>query len=290
MKRLNRNLHLIFILVFCISNGYSQQDPSFTQYWNTQNYFNPGTVGTDYRIQSQIIYRNQWAKLNYPFSVFNANYSMSIKQNHGVGINFLNYQIAQSKLNRVKLNYAYHKQFKNELKLSIGLAATYSNLSMNPNNSTVLPSDSNYIPIFNTHSLTADIGTYLRLKKLNVGLSIIQLNGSQLLKSSTTLFERIHFYGFVNYTFGKETGFQIQPNLLVKSDFIFKELNLNLLLKYKSKLMLGAGIRSRDSFSFFAGYDFYKKYRIAYSLNMTVSQLNNSFGGTHEFCLAYLLK
>jgi len=290
MKRLSRNVQLIFILVFYTSIANSQHDPSFAQYWNTQNYFNPGTVGADYRFQSQINYRNQWTKFSYPLTILDANYSMSILKNHGIGINYLNYQIGKTKLNRIKLNYAYHKQFKNELKLSIGLAAVYSDLTMNFNNSIISPSDSNYIPIFNTKSLTADIGTYLRFKKLNVGLSIIQLNGNQLWKKTNPLFERIHFYGFVNYTFGKETGFQIQPSLLVKSDFIFNELNLNILLKYKSKLMLGAGIRSRDSYAYFMGYDFYKKYRVSYSYELTASQLNNLVSGSHEFCLAFLLK
>jgi type IX secretion system PorP/SprF family membrane protein len=152
------------------------------------------------------------------------------------------------------------------------------------------PSDTGYMLRSNLNSLTADFGVYINYIKLNVGLSIIQLNGNQLWNSSKLIFERAHFYGFINYTFGKETGIQIQPNFLVKSDFIFKELNFNLLLKYKSKLMLGAGIQSRDSFSFFAGYDFYKKYRLAYSYDMTFSQLNNKLGGTHELCLAFLLK
>lgn len=290
MKKLNLLILSIFVNVYFTINVLAQQDPPFTQYWNTQNYYNPATSGADYRIQSQIVGRHQWANINSPLSALNANYSMNLAKKHGVGINYLYYQIGKSKTNRIKFNYAYHKQFKNELRLSIGIAATYSNLTMNLYQPPATPADTGYMSTFKFNSLTADLGACINYKKLNIGLSVIQLNERQLLNSSKYIFERAHLYGFLNYTFGKETGIQIQPNFLIKSDFIFKELNFNLLLKYKSKLMLGAGIQSRDSFSFYGGYDFYKQYRVAYSYDMTFSQLNNKLGGSHELCLAFLLK
>jgi len=126
------------------------------------------------------------------------------------------------------------------------------------------------------------------MNKFNCGISITQLTHR---KSFENYSYRPCFSLFADYSFGNAEKLQLIPQLLWKSDFVYAQLDFNVLVKFKSMYYLGLTLRARDSFGFIGGIDIAKRYRISYSYDMTVSKLNNGVsGGSHEIVLGFLLK
>lgn len=293
MKNTLRNS--FFILLFnciAIDSMYSQQESQFTQFWNAKNYFNPATSGLNYKHQAYAIARRQRNNLYGQPETQLASYSMKADKLYGgIGVNYQRETIWFSTSNKVKLNYAYHLKLKNERILSIGLAAGLNTFKFDLKGFVTEPAiDSNLFPSFSDTKFTADLGFAYSQKGFNIGLSTTQINEA-VHGTKYTYTETRHYFLFADYTFGNEEGFQMISQLLVKTDLNYDAIDINAMLKYKSKYYFGLTYRNRDVVGFIAGWDIQKKYRIGYSYDMTMSKLNNNFtGGSHEFVLGFLLK
>ena len=281
------------ILVLFILNWFNfnaQQEPLFTQFWNTKNSFNPSTAGLNYRHQATFLARWQWIGVNGSPDSQLASYSVKLDKFHGgVGLSYRHDKIGFSNQNQLKVNYSYQIQLKNESVLSIGIAGGIANYRLDgiwvPPTTTIDPN----LPVnFNQTNFIADFGIAYSRKKFNTGISVTQLN-TQANSDGYQYGE--HFYVFADYIFGKVSGFQFKPQVLIRTDIVNMSCDVNLTSFYKEKYSLGIGYRNRDAFCLNVGWDIKSKFRIGYAYDITVSKLNNGVsGGSHEFVLGYILK
>lgn len=292
MNKLNTSfIGLILLITLSSLEINAQQEPQFTQFWNTKNYFNPATAGLNYKYQATLLANDQWKEYYGDPQTQLVSYSMKIdKLLGGIGANYLHYNIGFSEINKVKLNYSYQMVFDNEGVLSFGLAAGIQHYKQTP--IWLIPEPyPNYPGAFSDAQFTSDFGMAYSKDRLNVGLSVTQLNEARYTGNNNIHQDARHYFFFADYAFGNSEKFQIVPQLFYKTDASFQTLEINTLLKYKSTYFIGASYRNRDAFAFMAGWDIKQKFRVSYSYDVTVSKLNNGVsGGTHEFALGLLLK
>ena len=269
-------------------NGNSQQDPLYGQFWNTQQRFNPAYTGLNNRHEAHALARWQWVGLYGAPETQLITYGAKLEKiNSGVGLVYEHENIGISDFNMLKLNYAYHLKLKKEHILSFGLAAGLNTIRYSEEWISAIPEASQPESGLN-FGLTSDLGIFYSFKKFNAGFSVTQLIDS---KSTSYYAESRHFYFFSGYTFGKDDGFQIRPQVFLRFNNGYNAIDLNTLLTYQSKYLLGLTYRNRDFFGLTGGYTFKKRYNLSYSYEKTVSKLNNGIsGGSHEIHLGFTLR
>jgi hypothetical protein len=96
-----------------------------------------------------------------------------------------------------------------------------------------------------------------------------------------------HYYLMGGYDLDLENGFVLQPAIMVKSDLVTTQLDLNVAAMYNNQLWGGVTYRVNDAFAVMAGYQLTKDLRATYSYDITTSSLSNSSSGSHEIMMSY---
>lgn len=123
---------LAFLLV--LTGGAFGQDPEFSQYASVPMNLNPALAGVAYGPRFNVVYRNEWPKIDKGFVTYGLSYDQHFdKFNSSVGMLFLYDQVAGGLLNsyHLRLNYAYRFQFANKIGLQIGLYGGYVGRTVN---------------------------------------------------------------------------------------------------------------------------------------------------------------
>ncbi len=132
---MNKTLRILSAFVLCSFGASAQQDIALTHFIYNKFAINPGATGIEEGLCGNLIYRNQWDKVNgAPNSVvFNAEVNMESfgKWTGGFGLNFTHDAIGFNRQNNVMLNYSHHIQLGNG-RLGIGLGVGMVNFGMNP--------------------------------------------------------------------------------------------------------------------------------------------------------------
>ena len=282
-------LTVFFILL--VGTIFAQQDPSSNMFWNNYSNINPAMSGKEYKIHGSVLYRNQWPALTGSQQSLLANINVSLKDKHGIGINFSNENDIVGKKNNISANYNYQFKLSEAAKLSIGVAASYISSRIDADKVTFGGNigEVNY----DFTDINANLGIAYTWKNLLVHGSATNIFNSILNPTNTANI----YYGYRSFYLGAAYNiklgkrFGLKPQLLGRYTDGFTRLNLNAQFSFDDKYWIGASLAQRDSFGLMAGWNIYNKFRIAYSYDYTISKLNNSIsGGSHEFSFGYYLK
>lgn len=105
---------ILYVLFFhaCIQCVRAQYDPSFTNYWAMQSFYNPASTGQSGLLNIQGAYAMQMTGFENAPAVMLAGAEMPLaigQTKHGVGAGFMNDQIGLFKHQQFYLHYAYHQ-------------------------------------------------------------------------------------------------------------------------------------------------------------------------------------
>lgn len=310
MKYKNRIAIIVSLLMVALTS-YSQSDTHLTQYWAMPTYYNPGAAGsTDYlRIRGGA--RLQWLGIeNAPqtfMGVVDMPLSIMKKKMLGVGVNIQHETLGLfTNLNlNVQLSYKL-KILKGEL--SIGAQFGYFEQSFK-GSEVILPDDDDYhesndnaIPTQDLKGNTIDLaaGVFYTHKYFWVGVSgthLLQptikmsIEGSESNETqeySTTLGRTIYFMGGSNIPI-KNTLFEIQPSLMVKTDFQFVTAELTARARYNKFISVGLGYRWNDAVMVMLGAE-YKNFFLGYAYDYPVTAIAKGSSGSHEIVAGYQMK
>jgi type IX secretion system PorP/SprF family membrane protein len=290
----------ILIGVLCIgSTAMAQQEPQFTQFWNTLSYVNPAAGVNENTCEAFVVARNQWNKIAGNPNTQLVTYTNRLKKiSNAVGGSYMHENIGFSTFHKVKATYAYQFRLGRRTFLTCGLAAGVQYMK----NSGVFVTGPGIDPILDSFMVpstrfTADFGLAFRWRKLDLGLSATQIPQR---KYANGYRDALHLFGFVGYDISLgsisnyKPGFVLRPQVFLKTDLNFYTVDYNVLLKYNNTFYLGLTFRSTDSYSLMAGWDVQVKkvkFRVSYAYDMWFSKLNNGVvGGTHEIGLGFLFK
>lgn len=295
---MQRRILLGYILASIFSSWklYAQQTPSYSNYLNTIQVYNPAYAGATGNISSTFLYRNQWNKMpNAPMTRMVALHAPIVHNSVGIGGFFNNDQLGPLNIITLSALYAYRINFKRGI-LSMGLQGgikqyrlTASMLDPKDQGDGSLPtSDASYL------LPDAGAGIYFQSEKLQLGFSTMQLITRRISIPAITLSPA--FYLVTSYTLNSTGYIHVVSSIFVKASGK-KDLQADLSLFAKSpEVTMGFSYRTLKIFSFQLALHLNKlvpalqediTFGYAYDHFSSSSTLGN---GANEFFLQYNFK
>lgn len=301
----------MLVLTLCGVNGASaQSDVQFTQYWAVPAYYNPAATGsTDYlRIRGGA--RLQWVGIeNAPssFMVVADSPLQLMRKRIGVGVVMSQESLGlfSNMLFSAQGSYKF-KLFKGEL--SAGLQVGYFT-SRFKGSDVYIPDGDDYHepndPSIPNQDLTGgaldlSAGVHFTHKLFYAGISCLHANnpkvsmsreGSESTESEQyeTEFKRMAYFIAGSNIQLKNSLFELQPSMLVKTDFSAFMAEVTMRARYNKFLSVGLGYRWKDAISVMVGAE-YKNFFLGYAFDYPTSAISKASSGSHEIVAGYRMK
>ena len=203
----------------------AQQDALLSQYMFNQLVFNPAHAGSDEKIVSSILYRNQWSNTNYsPKTLAFAIHSPFNQRRNGIGFQVENTSQSFFNYSTVMLSYAYRIIFAKGL-LAMGISGGGSQMAVNFGRESVRdPDDATIQNLKSKVFYYPEIGTglYYQREKWYVGLATQHLIPLKTKIDNYSFPARpLHFYLNAGYKFQLSTSVQYIISGLYKHAILF---------------------------------------------------------------------
>lgn len=282
----------------------AQQDIQFTQYMNNRLYFNPGVAGSSGSICLTGVHRSQWVGFENAPVTQNLNAEVPIKLLHGgVSLNITRDQIGIFNNTFVGIGYAYQMQMASGT-LGIGVSVDIYSNSILTGQSFILPQPGVPDPsVFNqgASGLAVDgtFGLYYQSGNMFAGISTKRLLGAKTEYPSSeigqvTELEHVrHYFIMGGYDIPlQNTNIVLTPSTMIKLDesATNPQADINVSMSYNNKIWGGVTYRIDDAIALMAGYEIIPSLRVAYSYDLTTSDLNTASSGSHEITASYCFK
>ena len=291
-----RKTRLALFAMLCASAIWAQQDVQFTQFANNKIFYNPGVIGSGDAICLSAAHRSQWVGFeNAPTTQnFSANVPLDIIGG-GLSVNFTNDMIGFFQDITAGVGYGYQASLAGGT-LGLGVRVDFRN--KNVTSGVWAPpqtmNDPSLVQLGAT-SMATDLsfGTYYQRDNWYAGLSstrlletkdILTANGGT---GNAQIRGQRHYYLMGGYDIDLQNGFVLQPAMMVKTDLVTTQFDLNAAATYNNQIWGGVTYRVYDALSVMAGYQITKDLRATYSYDLTTSSLRNSSSGSHEIMMSY---
>ena len=300
MKTIRYTYLLCFLALGFVLTGkvQAQQDAMYTQYFANQLVINPAYAGSRDALSVLGLYRNQWVGFDgAPVSQTLTAHTPILGGRSNVGLSFIHDKIGISENLFLNASYAFRVDF-GAWRLSMGLQGQISRRQMNWANSNPLDQGDPDIPFSRTNLFLPNVGAglYIDSKSFYLGLAVPHILENELDFARNNNIQdlaqfRRHFFAMGGLVFDLSRDLKLRPGALVK--FVNNaptELDLNLGLFIKDKLLLGGTFRTGDSYDVFAQFWFTENLRLGYAYDFTFTQLSPYNTGSHEILLGIDLK
>lgn len=319
-----KKICLLFLSIVLINKIYSQQNIQFTQYAFNSLSVNPAYTGYKEVWFAQMALRSQWTGWAGAPKTGTISIDGVLNQQtkrHGVGIHIIGDQLGAQAATSVYANYALRLQLNNEdeHRLSLGLAGGITQYSLDGNKLEYIDDNDVAIPYGKISTWKPDIrlGIYYNNSIWYLGAAVHDLfansNSAEDFQfnqnSLESLYRKIHAYMTAGALFELGPGVLLRPSLMIKDDFKGPTvLDVNTMFVFNDRFWIGGGYRTRARF-FQREYDrltasklssrngisgitqFYinPRFRVGYSYDHRLGNINGLQNGTHEITLGVIL-
>ncbi len=311
MKRMFRNIVvLVALMLMFVFDMQGQVDAQLSQYWAIPTYYNAGASGSSDYLRINGGARLQWLGIENAPQSFLGQVDMPLNlfgKRIGVGAGL------QSETMGLFSNLNINAQFSYKIKLlkgelSIGAQVGYFEQKFKGSEVEV-PDDDDYhdssdqaIPTQDLKGGTVDVsaGIFYTHKYFWVGVSGLHLlqptvkmglEGSESTASQeyeTVVPRTLYFMGGSNIPL-KNTLFELQPSLMVKTDFSVFSAEITARARYNKFLSFGVGYRWKEAVMIMAGAE-YKNFFVGYAYDYPLSAIARASSGSHELLVGYKMK
>ncbi|MEX0987682.1 MAG: type IX secretion system membrane protein PorP/SprF [Bacteroidales bacterium] len=291
-------LACIFLLVSISLNTMAQQDPKLSQNMFLVPVYNPGAIGQSDKICAAASFRKQWWGMpdapvvttftaHAPFNLFG--------RSHGVGINFLNDDIALNNDLFVNVSYSYKMNLGAGV-LGTGFNVGVANHSFDPsglNGADVINVDADDAIPKNSSSLFGldmGLGAFYSTEKLYFGISTTHLNQTSFNYPEEFAEPRLvrHYYVVGGYNIQLVNPmFELLPSFMIQTDGKVNHIYLNTNVRYNKRFWGGVSYSVGGAISALAGIDMLNGVKVGYSFDFELSPLVKYSSGSHEITLRY---
>jgi type IX secretion system PorP/SprF family membrane protein len=299
-------LLIIFTFIVLAFNSYSQ-DPSFSQFYSNPVYLNPAFAGSNGCPRFALNYRNQWPNLTGNYVTFAAAYDQYFKNiSGGIGVIATHDMQGQSTLqtSMIGLIYSYHLNVSRKFSLMFGArAAWYQKFldwdkltfgdQIDPRRGFIYQTgDIQQNDTKGFFDVSAGIVGYSKVFFFGAAVHHLNMPNESMIVGVSRLPMRFTGHAGAEIRLGKESKYSnitsIMPNVIYQYQNGFQELNIGTYVKY-GIFTAGVWYRTSDAFIVSVGINT-GLFRVGYSYDVTVSQLNNgNSGGAHEVSMGFNL-
>ena len=311
MKRMFRNIVVLAaMMLMFVFDMQGLVDAQLSQYWAIPTYYNAGASGSSDYLRINGGARLQWLGIENAPQSFLGQVDMPLNlfgKRIGVGAGL------QSETMGLFSNLNINAQFSYKIKLlkgelSIGAQVGYFEQKFKGSEVEV-PDDDDYhdssdqaIPTQDLKGGTVDVsaGIFYTHKYFWVGVSGLHLlqptvkmglEGSESTASQeyeTVVPRTLYFMGGSNIPL-KNTLFELQPSLMVKTDFSVFSAEITARARYNKFLSFGVGYRWKEAVMIMAGAE-YKNFFVGYAYDYPLSAIARASSGSHELLVGYKMK
>jgi type IX secretion system PorP/SprF family membrane protein len=298
-----KKILILAVLIIVVVSLKGQYSPQVSHFMYDHLRTNPGSVGSTDVINATLIGRTEFqgftgAPQNGFFEV-DAPFKL-LGMQHGIGFTFF-----QDKLgNNTNLNPAltYALQFKmGDGTLGIGIQAGLMQSSVKSD--WITPggegNTDKYIPNGAGEGMPLNLafGLFYRKDDIYFGASVINLNSptisspSQNPNQTATYNIPRQFYVTAGYNMQLANPvYEFKPAILLKSDGVATDMDLNLTLVYNKKFWGGVSYRTGSAIIGMIGIELIENLKVGYSYDFATSALSKESSGSHEVVLNYTFK
>ena len=301
---LRQGYHIIFCLLLIIgtNRAMAQQDPQFTQYMFNNLYLTPAAAGIDGITRFTALHRSQWMGYQSSFGDGAAPTSQVLtfstpiyRLKSGFGAYVMHDQLGPQNNLEVQAMYAYHLGISDNAKLSFGLKLGLFSQGVNGTYYRYIQNGDNLIVDGKESQVRPDVGVgaMLRSEKFYVGIGVNHLTEAQfdfgLDETRGALQKHINFTA--GYFYDVNFDLQIQPTILVKSDFNEFSFDMGVIATLRNTMWGGLSFRQSESATVLLGYSFLKdkSLKFGYSIDVVIKDREAKENFSHELMLIYEL-
>lgn len=265
--------------------------------------FNPAVAGSQGQtLVAKVGYRKQWAGGfgGEEPSTFLVSGHSSVNPSRSVGLGLMIYNDVTGPTKRTGVNvaYAYHLPINSgDQHLSFGLSGTILNYGIDFN-ALQLTESGDAAAMSNIDSKTtgdANFGAYFYGDGFYAGLAFAQLIGSKLEisdNSTNTGTETVqlsrHIFLSGGYKYDINEDFAIEPSIFLRTvPSVSSQVDLNARFIYQDQYWAGLTYRTSDAIAIMLGLALDSGINLAYSYDITTSNLNSVSNGSHEITIGY---
>lgn len=277
----------------------AQQDYQVTHFMFDKLSVNPGFAGVNDKLCASGIFRNQWTGFaGAPQTgVLNVHAPVELLRG-GVGFTYFNDRLGFESNNIARLSYSYHLNVLGG-RLGVGLSAGIVSKAFGTGFIAPEPDkqDDVIAAAEGSSDMTPDFnfGVYYTGNDFYVGLSSTHVAEGNL--ADVYYKTKRHYWLSAGYEYkGLMNGdLDLKPNLLVKSDAVSVQVDVNVMAEYREMLWAGVTYRLADAIAPMVGYIHHLEnesegvIKIGYSYGLTTSAINQFSSGTHEIALNYCM-
>ena len=296
-QKLLRHIIISLLLVLAM-RSFGQQDPMFTQYMNNPVLINPAYAGTFGNVNFNGIFREQWTGIEWhPRTTSFSVTSPFLNYKVGVGLTFLYDEIGPLSQTGIYMDYAYHIDFDNDARLSLGLKAGFNYYEKDLRGLSTYEYDTWVAlnPLTTKFLFNTGVGAFYSTEKYFAGFSIPKLIRNSLSEADNT-------YEIV----GKEerhyflTGggiFQLTPIVKLRPALMLRAVNgapysadISASVIAYDRFWVGLTYRIGDALGAHARFEIRDGFQIGFSYDYTNSRLREYNNGTYEIFFSYTIK
>ncbi len=303
-----RRLLLAALLALCLATpAAAQVDAQLTQYWAVPAYYNAAATGLTDFIHISGGARLQWVGIRRAPMTFLAMADMPFKlleRRWGAGVVLQQENIGLYRSTDVYGQLSWKKKMLGGM-LHVGIQPGIITQTFRADSVRTLDGDPAHtsaddaIPQTNVSGTSFDLsaGVMFTHKHFWVGISSTHLTAPTItLKQGDDEQNQYEFdVGRLYYFMAggnipiKNTLFELQPSVMVKTDFNAFQAEATARVRYNKFLSIGVGYRFKDAVSVMIGAD-YKNFFFGYSYDYATSAIRKASSGSHEAFIQYNVK
>jgi type IX secretion system PorP/SprF family membrane protein len=296
MKTLNKITALLIASIGSLTLS-AQQDPMYTHYMDNTLIINPGYAGSRDALTVTGLYRSQWVDFKGAPKTQTITMHTPLANEHiGVGLAVLNDKIGPSNNTSVVADFAFIMKMSSKSKLALGLSAGANIFQANLS---ALNLDQQSDPTFQNNisnhiTPTVGFGAYYYRERFYAGVStpnLIENSYSVINSNGTTLTatEQRHYYLIAGTVINLTDNLAFKPTTFIKvTSAAPVQMDLTASFIIMKRLLLGAMVRTGDSFGALIGFNITDQLHIGYSFDWSYGLKTSKYNqGSHEILLRY---
>ena len=295
------------LILFCYKQGFTQQNPQFSQYLLNPYVINPGITGVEEYLEITASFRNQWTgfdgapttatfSFNTPLYLLKGELQRSESESHqGIGSFIYTDETGPVKQGGFFASYAYHLKISKDWFLSLGTFAGATQFKYDDSEAILLQNTVD--PLVQSLSILnfdMSLGAYLYSDYLFFGLAANRLFNSEIpfdvqngILTSDGSLER-NFNLLIGSRISLSGQWEFVPSTLIMAvDGAPLQWELGAKLIYDNIFWGGFGYRGQDALIGIAGLRVSDSFLVSYSYDYSLSAFSGEQTGTHEIILSY---
>lgn len=296
-----------FYIIFCLllagtaSKLLAQQDAQFSQYMFNSIYITPAAAGIDGVTRFTALHRSQWLGYESTFGGGGAPTSQLLtfttpvhKFKSGFGGYILHDQLGPQNNLEVQTMYAYHLGIK-ESKLSIGVKLGLFAQTIDRGEYKAIQTEDPVIFEGAETQVKPDVGlgAMFRAEKYYFGVGFNHITKAKfdfgINEARGALENHVNFIG--GYFYDVNFDLQINPTVLVKTDFNEFSFDLGVIATMRNTYWAGLSFRQSEAANLLLGMSFLKdkSLKLGYAIDIVVVDRQAKENFSHELMLTYEL-